>query len=410
MLVFSACDNNLTVRNDDNKEPVGNGVKTPKQLSFSSADEQLLYRTNEFSFNLLSYVSGEEVKPNVILSPLSASMMLGMVMNGADGETLSEMQIALGFEGLSQDDINAYYKQLVETLPALDTVTIVKIANSIWIDNAFPVKQGFVDVNRQSFNAAAGNVDMHDASTAGLINKWAADNTNNLIKNVVSPEDIYDCVMILANALYFKGLWEGEFDEYATRERPFHLLGGGQKNVMMMHRTDHLAYAETEAGQLLELPYKGGQYCMDILLPAQGSDIKDVVSQLTVEKWDGYLAQKYYPEVNVALPKFKLKYNRSLTDDLRAIGIRRALSPAAQFPLISDISTYLAWVKQFCYLAVDEKGSEAAAVTIGGNYTTSVELNPIIDFIADRPFLVVIREKSYGTILFTALIGDPTAE
>ena len=402
VLFFSACEKNAPVE--------GNGVKTPKQLSFSTSDEQLLYRTNEFSFNLLSQVSGSEEMPNVILSPLSASMLLGMVMNGADGETLQEMQEALGFEGFTQEQINAYYKQLAEKLPALDTQTIVKIANSLWIDNTFPVKQDFVEVNRESFNATSRNVDMADGGTADIINRWAADNTNNLIKKVVSANDIKDCAMILANALYFKGIWEDEFKESKTRERQFTMFDGATKNVKMMHRSAYYRYAKSDDVQWLELPYKGGQYCMDIVLPEQGNNIKDVVKDLTAESWNELLAQSYFPEVNLALPKFTLRYNRTLTDDLRAIGIERALSRQAQFPFISDVSTYLAWVKQCCYLAVDEKGTEAAAVTVGGLAATSAGPESIINFVVDRPFLVVIREKTYGTILFTAIVGDPTAE
>ncbi len=404
-----SCETNDIHQTEDSRS--GNGVKTPKQLNFSSTDEQLLYRTNEFSFNFLAYVSdNEEDRQNIILSPLSAGMMLGLLMNGATDETLAEIQTTLGFEGLSQDDINAYYQQLIETLPALDTVTRVSIANSIWVDNAFPVKQKFIDINNQYLHATSRNVDMKDNKTADIINKWAADNTNNLIKQVVRPGDIYNSVLILANALYFKGIWNDEFKKNDTRDQVFTTLRGEQKNVPMMHRSDNYRYGESKFGQLLELPYKGGRYCMDIILPSKETEVEDVAEELSVEEWSNILNDTYYPEVNVALPKFKLSYSRNITDDLQTLGIRRAMQTSAQFSLISDINTYLSWVKQFCYLSVDETGTEAAAVTIGGMEATSAGPQRPKDFIADRPFIIIIREKTYGTILFTAIIGDPTEE
>lgn len=382
-----------------------NGVRPPKQMTFSSADEQLLYRTNEFSFNLLGHVAQNEPTQNIILSPLSASMMMGMVMNGATDETLAEMQSALGFEGLTEDDVNAYYRQLIETLPVLDTVTRLSIANSLWIHNTFLVKQAFVDINSQTFNATSRNVDMHDPATADIINQWAADNTNDLIKNVVRPAEIYECVMVLANALYFKSEWALAFDKDNTHKEAFTTLSGETVQADMMHLDDNFKYAALPVGQLLEMDYKGGQYCMDILLPAAGTDIRTLLSDMTVEDWNGYLKMMYTDEVFIALPKIKLRYNRMLTDDLKATGIRRALSPAAQFSRVSDIPTYLAWVKQLCYLAVDEEGTEAAAVTIGGYEATGMP-DPRI-FVVDRPYLIVIREKRFGNILFTAMIGNP---
>ena len=384
-------------------------MRQPKPMTFASADEQLLYRTNEFTFNLTSLVCKNSDKKNIILSPLSASIMLGMVMNGADGETLQQMQRALGFEGLTQAEINEWYKSLIELLPTLDTETIVKIANSLWVQNGFPVLPEYIAANQQYFHAETDNVDMADPATATRINQWAADNTNDLIKHVVNPEDISECVMLLANALYFKGKWETAFDPEMSHKADFDPWQEPRIKVDMMEGEISARYATVSKGQLLEMGYKGGKYCMDVLLPTKGLDARQVVADLTADEWADMLKQLYYDEVWVRFPKFKLTYSRMLTDDLKAAGMPRALSPAAEFPHVSQVPTYLSWVKQVCYLAVDETGTEAAAVTIGGAETTGMPPEPK-EFIVNRPFFLVIREKQHGNILFTSLIGNPEGE
>ena len=385
-------------------------MRQPKPMSFTSAEEQLAYRTNEFTFNLTSLVCANPDKPNIILSPLSASLMLGMVMNGADGETLAQMQQALGFEGLSKAEINAWYKSLLDRLPALDSETTVKIANSIWVHETFPVKQDFIADNQQYFYATTDNVDMTKAKTADRINQWAADNTNNLIKEVVDAQAIHDCVMILANALYFKSRWSSPFDPEFTHKSDFTPLNGSRIKPDMMSGEMYARYAEIPEGQLLEMDYRGGSYCMDVLLPTKGADIRQVVGSLTADAWNAMLKPLAYNNVWIRFPRLKARYNRKLTDDLKAAGIKRALSPVAEFPFVSDVPTYLSWVKQFCYLSVDEDGTEAAAVTIGGYETTSAEPEPVIEFFVDRPYFLVIREKQQGNILFTAMITNPEAE
>ena len=202
--VLCACNNN------------GNGVKEPVVLRLNQQQQQMLQVTNDFSFDLLREVAAMEEKQNIVLSPLSASMLLGMVMNGADGETLQQMQTALGFdEDYPILDINEYYNQLIEALPALDKTNTVKIANSIWAQQEFPIYDSFKNVNKEYFYAQVDNVDFRNPDkVVQQINKWAARNTNNLIKEVIKKDDINPLTaMILANALYFKGIWEEKFNE-----------------------------------------------------------------------------------------------------------------------------------------------------------------------------------------------------
>ena len=398
-LAMIACESSLS---DSTYSP-----EAVKVLQLTPQQQEMLTVSNNFTFNLLREVRSIEEKENIVLSPLSASMMLGMVMNGADGETLNQLKTSLGFsDAYSMEEINEYYKQLIEALPALDKTNKVKIANSIWAQNNFPFHNAFINANRDWFSAKAENVDFGDTNTADIINRWAANNTNNLIDKVVSSDELRDAIMVLANALYFKGVWELKFDKDATRPHDFTTSAGAVIKADMMSNSDNFKYAELEGGQILEMDYKEGKYCMDILLPSKEQNLDKMIASLTAEQWNGWLNKLKNTDVLVRLPKLETKYDTELNEALIGSGIVDVFNPAqANLSKMSPQSLYLSLVKQFCYLKVDEEGTEAAAVTIGIVERSSAMLPS--EFYVDRPYLMIIREKKYGTILFTAAIGNP---
>lgn len=387
----------------------GNGVKEVKRLAFDSQQRQLSANCNDFSFNLLNTVAEGDQSANIIVSPLSASMLLGMVMNGADGNTLAQMRLTLGFgDEFSTETVNDYYRQLIDALPALDRTNKVMIANSMWVQDGFDLLASFTDVNHDYFYAKTDNVDFHNPKTADKINKWASDNTKGLIKEVVKADEIADMMAVLANALYFKGIWDEQFEKTDTRNKDFTTAAGQTGKVPTMHLTKELFYTDTEEGQLLQMDYKEHQYCMDIYLPAKGVDLRESLRGLTSEVWGQWLENMREYEVSVALPKFECRYNSEFNKPLQQMGITDAFSAFANFSRMSSTPLYLSLVKQFCYMKVDEEGTEAAAVTWAGVEKCSAP-PPLEhrDFIADHPFAVFIREKQFGTILFTAIVGNP---
>lgn len=391
----------------------GNGVSQPRKLQLSVAEQGLVQDCNDFSFNLLAQAASSEKQENIILSPLSASMLLGMLMNGADGETLAQMRQVTGFEDdATIEEINAYYKQLIEVLPALDTETTVRLANGIWVREDFPVIEDFIQACKQSFEAEAKNVPTFvDNNVLNEINRFAAQHTNNLIKQVIDPSMVDEnTAMALVNALYFKAKWQDKFKKADTKPQVFTTLNGEQIQAKMLHRTGSMRYGEDDDYQLLELPYKGGKYCADIILPAKGVDIRKWVEDLDAERWQQMLNGTSYPEVEMALPKFALKYNRRLNDDLKALGMPDAFGEKANFSRLSKRETYVDLIHQYTFMQVDEEGTEAAAVTIGLMVDKAAIDMPEKRFIADRPFVLLVREKDYGTILFAAIIGHPEWE
>ena len=388
----------------------GNGVTQPKKLKLNSTEKELVNHCNDFSFNLLAQVASDDENENVVLSPLSASMLLGMLMNGADGETLAQMQAVTGFgSDVAIEDINAYYRQLIDVLPALDKYTNVNLANGIWAHEKFPVRETFVEACKKNFDAEAKNVPTFmDDKVLEEINKYAAKHTNNRIKKVIDKSMVSDAtVMALLNALYFKSEWAQKFKKSDTKKQSFTTLNGKKIQTDMMYNGAEWNYGRGEDYQLVELPYQGDAYCADIILPAEGIDIRTWTKSLNAERWQEMVDRIYSTEVTLLMPKFSLNYRRSLAGDLQALGITDAFDEQqANFSRLSEMRTFINLFLQYTFMQVDEEGTEAAAVTVATmDLTTAASLPKQLTI--DRPFLFVIREREYGTILFTALIGHP---
>lgn len=385
-----------------------NGVTQPKSLKLNQTEKELVQHCNDFSFNLLARVANNDAQENVILSPLSASMLLGMMMNGADGETLAQMEAVTGFgEDVAIEDINAYYSQLIDVLPALDKYSVVKIANGAWVREDFPVRDTFVQVCKKNYEATVKNVpSFTDPKVLEDINDYASQHTNKRIKQVIDPSMVdNNTVMALLNALYFKSVWKEKFKKADTHAQDFTTLSGAKIKTDMMHNSEEWKCGEGEDYQLVELPYKGDKYCADVVLPAKGLDIRKWLLTLNGERWKEMISHTSTYKINVALPKFSLSYNRKLNEDLQALGMKDAFDAAkADFSRMSSVSTWVDLMQQYTFMQVDEEGTEAAAVTVS-LFTKNEPMYK--DFIADRPFLFIIRERDGGTILFTALIGHP---
>lgn len=405
IVAFTACNSNSGTPDNESRQT--------KQLELSSNEQSLLRNNNQFSINMLSLIGRtEQEKQNICFSPLSASMALGILMNGAGGATLEQMQTALGFEDTTQEEINAYYHKLLEALPALDQTTTVNIANALWLSKKYSLYEQYKQTTRDVFGATIDNVNSFtEQATLDMINRWAAENTNNLIKEVITPDMVdSQTVMVFANALYFKGIWQTFFDKQLTSKTSFYTENDGAKKVDMMYMSSDQPYAITDDAQLLELDYKDGKYCMDILLPNKDIKLNDFLAGLTESKWQNYLdALSTSYDMSVYLPKFRFSYKRELNSDLQKAGIIDAFMPLnADFSRLSETPSHLSLINQNCYIAVDEESTEAAAVTVG--VVTPNAVAPSDVFRADHPFVFIIREKKYGTILFTGIVGDPTQE
>ena len=371
----------------------------PRDLS--SSEQQLIGAANRFSFALWGKVSGAQRDQNVFISPLSASFALGMTLNGAANQTFDQMRTALQVDGLSQQDINAGYKSLIALLRSLDPRVTMQIANSIWYRETFPFNQSFIDAGRSYFDAEVHGLDFNDVSgSVGTINGWVNQKTNGKIAKVLATIDPLD-VMFLINALYFHGSWRQQFDPSQTTDDVFTSVPGVTEPMRLMHRHADMLYVETASYQAVDLPYGNAAFAMTVLLPKPGTDVESFSAGLTDTTWRSLISSFSTAEVELAVPKFRLEYERTMNDDLAALGMVVPFEPnVADFTRMSPLGKqlYISFVKQNTFVNVDEEGTEAAAATVTGIRATS--LGPYSVMRVDRPFLFVIRERLTGAVLF----------
>jgi serpin B len=370
----------------------------PRQLS--AAELKLVAGNNTFAFELIRQINQSKPADNVFVSPLSASMALGMTANGAAGSTWDAMRTTLGLGTASRDEIGAGYQSLIALLRDLDKSTDFRIANSIWYEKTFPFEQTFLAESRTWFDADIQGLDFHDPASPGRINGWVSEATGKKIPEIV--EDLSgDEVMYLINAIYFKGAWTNRFDRGKTENAPFHSLDGSTTQVPMMYQSGRMRLAADEDLQAVELLYGNSAFAMTIVLPRPNTDVNAALGSLTQSRWETLEKSFYEREGVLYLPRFRLTWERTLNDDLMALGMGVAFSEIeANFSRMSPERLMISKVLQKTFVEVNEEGTEAAAATSVGMVPVSAP--PTIR--VDRPFIVVIRERFSGTILFMGKI------
>ena len=397
-----------------NKIPTGFAIGV---LSFAASAQDLpalANANNNFGFDLTGQIAAGQPDRNIFVSSFSASCALQMVANGAAGKTQAEMEHVLKTAGWSPQELNRSYRALSRSLTAPRDAAL-EIANSVWYRNNLSLKPDFVTGNQNYFQAGLAGVNFLDPKTADIINEWADKHTHGKVQQVVSFPFPRSTALVLADAVYFKGKWVTPFDKLATQPRDFHLPDGSSRQTPMMQRDGKFDYQETTGFQAVRLPYQGNLR-MEVFLPKTNSSPQKLVEefrakdawQKTVETGfggrDGFLA----------LPKFKINYGVSLNAPLEALGMKLAFShDHADFSgIANDPVLAIDEVNQKSFVAVDEEGTEAAAVTAVTMTDAALPLAPPKQFkmIVDRPFLFVIEDIPTRSILFTGVVADPAGQ
>ena len=389
-------------------DPTGPGSDTITELprALTVAERTVIRDGNAFGLELMRQVAARDERPNIVLSPLSASMALGMTLNGAGGGTFDAMRSTLGFAGLSQEQVNEAYRGLLDLLTNLDPQVRFDIANSVWANRDVPFHEAFLQAVRTAFDARVESGDFANPATLTAINDWVKQNTEGLIERILDRLDP-DMVAILINAIYFDGAWTNRFDPAKTTRADFRRADGRTVRVDMMNMSNvRLPMGGGADYAAVELPYGGEAFSMVVVVPSGNTDARTLLRGLDRQRWEGILQGLTVREVNqVSIPKFTLAFDSYLNDALKAMGMGVAFRRGADFTRMSPIGDRLCidYVRQKTYIEVDERGTKAAAVTAVGIGVVS-----FTGLIADRPFVFALRERLSGTILFVGLVGDPT--
>lgn len=373
----------------------------PKEIELTEGERQLIVGNNDFAFNLFRMARGNE---SCIMSPLSITYALGLLNNGAAGQTQQEINQVLGFGETGADGINLFCHKMLTEAETLDSKTRSLIANTVFVNEGFGyrLQDDFTKKAHDYYNAEPQNRDFADGQTMDVINLWASDHTEGLI-NKVLDEDSFNpqAVSYLLNALYFKGVWSEPFDVEDTKDEPFN--DGATVPMMHLPYTD-FGYDENDLYQAVNLPYGNGAYQMTVFLPRKGKTIDDVLKSLNGSNWQ---VTDDRCDVDLKLPRFETDTKLQLVEIMSALGMPTAFTPAADFPYFCNVPVYIGNMFQVAKIKLDEEGTEAAAVTVIEEKYTSIPSQA--EFHATRPFFYVISEQSSGSIFFIGqYMGDVT--
>src|ERR1051326_2342170 len=388
--------------------------------------------TNELGVDLhRQLATGNE---NLCISPYSINSALAMTFLGADGETRSEMARVLHFPNGS--DVPASFSALQHSLEQMSakTADLVKeskkfggpsepitlnIANRLFAQKTYHFREAFLSLVKQNFGGAFEPLDFvaDPAAATQRINKWVADQTRDRIRDLI-PGGALDKTtrLVLANALYLKAPWANEFSQNATQPEPL-FIGSAPVNVPMMRKTTNFGYARREGFTVVTIPYAGNDLQFVVLLPDDINGLHELESKLNADVLAG-CAKLEKREVDLHLPKFKLEPPTiTLAKQFEALGMKTAFNQpkgSANFdkiaPRTPDDYLYISQIFHKTFIAVDEKGTEAAAATAVAMMAATGLAAPKptpVEVKVDRPFVYAIQHVPSGVCLFLGRVTDP---
>ncbi|MDR3457660.1 MAG: serpin family protein [Verrucomicrobiae bacterium] len=413
---------------------------------------KLAVANNTFTLKLVNQIIAEQPGKNIFISPYSAATALQMAANGAGGQTKTEMQKVLGTSGIAPDELNAasqwiahnlthpktrlerrlgwldrshfsdaefntFSNRLVQSDPDLlkpDATNIVVTANALFYRQGSAIKSGFVEENQKYFASTVKALDFSNPPAAeAVINRWAGDQTQGRVTGIADGMiDPDNSDLILLNAIYFNGTWGNPFDPKLTKQRRFHPASGASKKVPMMEVSAKFFHHKNADYEFVSLPYQDAPLAMFVLLPAPGSSPAKLLQQtMNGDDWvHTVFRDSKCPKGHLVLPKFKLENNFKLIEPLKALGMKSAFDPIrADFTgMFDDQGHCITKVRQKTFVAVDEAGTEAAAVTEieRGTYGAPEKPPEPFDLVVDRPFLFAIVDWDSGEILFMGVVNE----
>lgn len=350
---------------------------------------------------------------NLFFSPASIAYALAMTGLGARGGTATEMDQVLH---LPADDavVAAGFGSLMSNVAKDDGAVTVRLANRLYGQSGTPFAPAYLELLDLHFGAGLEQVDYRrDAEAARrLINGWVEEQTERKIRELLGPGTVNDMTeLVLVNAVYFLGKWVEPFEESATVDAPFHRERDGIVTTKFMRKSSRFGYAEREGVQIAALPYRGETMEMVVILPAAGTPLSEVEAKLDADKLSEWLAAPEPMQVAVTLPRLHLETTFDLGGELAAMGMPTAFSAKADFSGMTTNATPLCISKVLhkAYLDVDEEGTEAAAATaVIMKLASAAPLGEVKIFRADRPFILAIRHRDSGAILFMGRVADPS--
>ncbi len=386
-------------------EPVEDPVTrhSYKPVELSETQQAINAKLQEFSWELFKevYVINDATE-NLMISPISLEVALGMFQNGIEGKTLEKLLKTQGLEDFKVDEVNDYYKTMIAGIAKADDRVTFTSANSLWYHNEYSVTDNFKSAIENNYTAKVASADFSDSKTKDIINSWCSDNTGERIKEMITslgPDDLFH----LLNAVYFKGGWPFEFDKKQTKKDEFKTADGDVKEIDMMYmQFSNIAYSDDNDFQTIVIPFSSPGFVYFAMLPKESVKMDDAIASLSPASLNSFVGGK----VNLYMPKFEVEYEMTaLVDVLQAINPELAFNQDDITFLntkVNDVN-----IMQKTFFKVDEEGVEAAAATdVSNGHTYDPDKSSIIELRFNRPFVYGIMEASTNMPLFIGYYGN----
>lgn len=390
-------DNSKKNQQDDLVASREDGLMDDNYLILSDAQRDIIENNNAFALNLFSQMKGFDSK---VVSPMSVSYLMGMLANGADGQTRQEIMKAIGCEKVSLKDLNEFYQMMIARANHFDKATTINIADYIALNRQFQLKDGFASTMKNYYQAGIESLDFSKASTLKRINRWCSDHTDGMIPKIIEQVDAY-AVSYIMNAIYFNGTWTDKFDTRQTKLENFQGYTRDIKKTQMMHRNGKYQYMDNADFAAVNLPYGNGSYSMTVILPNRGKSIDEVMAGLDAKKVSELGRSMDECVVDLKLPRFTISQETSLNDIISKLGAPTMFTSGADFSNFASGNLSISKMLQKAKIEVSEEGTKASAVTMAMVAMTALRPEPRkVEFHANRPFIYMITEHSTGAILF----------
>ena len=372
-------------------------------LILSDAQHEMVNNNNSFAFSLYNKTMGMNSR---VVSPLSVTYLMSMLANGADGETQKQILATLGWagEGIQQpslQDINDYSRMLIEKTARLDKAVTVEIANYVAVNKEFKLNSKFQKSVERDYKAGVESLNFTSPSTLKRINDWCNDRTHGMIPSIINELDP-DAVSYLMNAIYFNGTWKDKFSKEETKQEMFRGYTRDIQYVDMMHRHGEYFYADGDGYSAVSIPYGNGAFRMTVILPSEGSFLRDVMASMDGGKFQALQRSMEKCNVDLKIPRFTTEVDLPLNDIISALGAPLIFSSQADFSQFARGDFYVSKMFQKAKIEVSEEGTKAAAVTAAIMMMSAMrpEKKRNVVFHADSPFAYIISENSTGSIYF----------
>jgi len=363
---------------------------------------------NRYSFDMYQQIKVED--ENLFFSPLSTYLALMIAYEGAHSDTKHEFDKVLHIDSpYLLNDIEGFSSNLTTWK---DSSNFLNISNAIWIQDKYRVESTYQSNVQKKYAADVRSVDfINKQETVSKINYWVSEKTNNLIKNIVSADDINEYTrLIISNAIYFIGKWAEEFDRRLTKPDDFFSISNNVVQIDFMNQTEFLRYFENDEFQFVSIPYKGNDKSFCIILPQKRYGLTKIENGLDKALLDTIFNNLEYLKVILSIPKFKLETSYSLIEPLKNLGMKTAFNSNADFSgITSEESLMINRINHKAYIKIDEEKTEAAASTMVAIMLSSAQVSvtkPKI-FKADHAFIFLILDNKTRGIIFLGRYAKP---